>query len=375
MRQTPTVTILHGDALAMLRTLDSESVQCVVSSPPYWGLRNYNCEGQIGLEKTPAEYIAKMVGVFDEVRRVLKKGGTAWVNMGDCYATGAGKVGKHPGGGERGEKWSGYRGGHEGKHGYLGAAGKTMGPMTQPNRMPIAGLKPKDMVGMPWRLAFALQESGWYLRSDIIWSKPSCMPESVNDRPTKSHEYIFLLTKSERYYYDAEAIKEPCSPGTHARLAQNVQDQIGSNRANGGAKTNGNMKTVARKSWKGSKFNDGKNLEVHPNVGQNRVKDNLSMDSALAIMPEYRNKRTVWTVAAEPFKGAHFAVYPTALVRPCILAGSKPGDVVLDPFSGSGTTAAVAIELGRSAIAIELNADYIELIKERTNITPGFQFK
>lgn len=198
------ITILQGDCLDRLRELPDESVHCCVTSPPYWGLRDYGCAGQIGLEKTPQEYVAKMVEVFSEVRRVLRDDGTCWVNLGDCYATGAGRVGACPGGGERGAKWAGYRGDRDKDPKATG-----IGPMTQPNRMPLPGLKPKDLVGIPWRVAFALQADGWYLRSDIIWHKPSPMPESVTDRPTKSHEYIFMLSKSERYAYDAEAIKEP----------------------------------------------------------------------------------------------------------------------------------------------------------------------
>lgn len=342
------VTILQGDALERLREFPDESVQCCVTSPPYWGLRDYGVKSQIGLEPTTEEYLAKIVAVFSEVQRVLRRDGTCWVNMGDCY---------------NGSGLSGGKAKIKGTLSFRGAIGK--------GKVEASDLKPKDLIGMPWRVAFALQSSGWYLRCDIIWHKPNPMPESVTDRPTKSHEYLFLFSKSPKYFYDAEAIKEACRESTHARLAQNVQDQIGSARANGRAKTNGNMKAVARKSWKGSYFHDGKNAAVHPNVGRNRVKDNLSMDSALAIMPEYRNKRSVWTVPTAAFSEAHFATYPPDLIRPCIRAGSRTGDTILDPFGGSGTTAQVALEEGRKAIIIELNPDYIQMIRDRTNVTPG----
>jgi DNA modification methylase len=197
--------IRQGDALEVLRTMPDESVNCVVTSPPYWGLRDYGTAGQLGLESSPWEYLERMTDVFREVRRVLRKDGTCWVNMGDCYATGAGKVGDHPGGGTQGERWK------DSNQDPKRSSPRPRGPMTQPNRMPQTGLKPKDLVGMPWRLAFALQDDGWYLRQDIIWHKPSPMPESVRDRCTKAHEYLFLLAKSERYYFDQNAILEPIS--------------------------------------------------------------------------------------------------------------------------------------------------------------------
>lgn len=230
----------------------------------------------------------------------------------------------------------------------------------------VSGLKPKELAGIPWRVAFALQSDGWYLRSDIIWHKPNPMPESVTDRPTKAHEYLFLLTKSARYHYDAEAIKEACSPSTHARVSQDVANQIGSTRANGGAKTNGNMKAVVNRSWNGSKFHDNRK-----HGGRDEVKNNAGFDAALSVMPEMRNKRSVWTVASQPYKEAHFATFPPKLIEPCILAGCPAGGVVLDPFGGSGTTGQVALELGRKAILCELNEDYLPLIGRRTNITPG----
>lgn len=333
----PELKIICGDALQQLRMLKPESVQCCVTSPPYWGLRDYGCAGQMGREESPAEFVGNMVQVFEEVRRVLRSDGTLWVNMGDSYATPPGSSG------------------HQGKGGLRASRSFTA---SSSSRKGLGGLKPKDLCGVPWRLAFGLQDAGWYLRSDIIWHKPNPMPESVSDRPTKAHEYIFLLTKQERYFYDGDSIREPASPNTHSRLAQDVENQIGSFRANGGAKTNGAMKAVQRKQPKGC-------------ASPGRVKDNESMDSALSIMPIDRNKRTVWTVPTYSFSGAHFATFPPNLIKPCIMAGSRAGDVVLDPFGGSGTTGQVALELGRSAILIELNPAYVELIKKRCTITPG----
>ncbi len=372
-----------------MRTLPAESVNCCVTSPPYWGLRDYGVTGQIGLEPTIAEYLTKMVAVFREVHRVLRADGTAWVNMGDTYA--ASRSYQVPDG-----KNKACDEHHKGAH-----------RITD-------GLKPKDLCGVPWRLAFALQDDGWYLRSDIIWSKPNPMPESVTDRPTKSHEYIFLLSKHEKYYYDQEAILEPCSESTHARLAQNIQDQIGSTRANAGAKTNGNMKAVSRNTGVGWDYtsrvnpNDGRarerikkegpNSRMHvpraagredsmPNpsssslrdvgIGQNArprkaapngsgTKNNESFNDAMAIMPTMRNKRSVWTVATESFKEAHFATYPKALITPCILAGCPVGGTVLDCFGGSCTTGQVAEKCGRNSILIELNPEYIKIGKRRT---------
>ena len=222
----PTCRILIGDVLVRLRELPDESVNCVVTSPPYWGLRDYGVAGQIGLEDSPQEFIRKLVVVFREVRRVLRRDGTCWVNMGDCYTDGG-------------------RGSDD--HSTLEGSRNNQAECRKVDvRTKFTGLKRKDLVGQPWRLAFALQDDGWWLRQDIIWSKPNPMPESVRDRCTKSHEYIFLLTKSRRYYYDAEAILEDCSPNSHPRLAQDVVQQIGSERAHGGTKANGNMKAVAR---------------------------------------------------------------------------------------------------------------------------------
>ena len=311
--------LLDGDCLDILPTLAAGSVQCCVTSPPYWGLRDYGCNGQLGLEATPEEYIAKMVAVFREVWRVLKNDGTLWLNMGDSYNNFRTQMG--PG---------------QGLHGREKLNGKPS-PVSRGRGTPV--LKEKDLCGIPWRLAFALQSDGWYLRSDIIWHKPNPMPESVTDRPTKSHEYIFLLTKAERYFYDAEAIKEPLQESSLER----GYSQVGKNY----------VAPKAMESPAGVKAKES--FQV--------IRNNI---------PNGRNKRSVWTVATQPYSDAHFATFPEDLIKPCILAGSRLGDTVLDPFLGSGTTAAVALELGRSAIGIELNLAYAELARARTNVTTGF---
>ncbi len=376
--------ILVGDVLAGLRAMPDASVQCVVTSPPYWGLRDYGVEGQIGLEPTPEEYVERMVGVFREVRRVLRDDGVIWVNLGDSYT-------------------SGNRIGNGTREGYLQATNRGAGGTCDAPRYPTPpGLKPKDLVGIPWRVAFALQADGWYLRSDIIWSKPNPMPESVTDRPTKSHEYVFLLTKQPRYFYDADAIHEPTN----------------SDRVRGPA--------------------------LHPSKDTNG-------NDGLCRRPigEWRNRRSVWEVATQPTPEAHFATMPEALVEPCIKAGTSErgccpvcgapwrrvtergedaglarsaggkadeqpetdrakrlgqrrnaaraaggnhtnpfggrvtarweptctcsaGDpipcVVLDPFGGSGTVAKVARDLGRSSVMIELNPAYVGIMKKRLRV-------
>lgn len=354
-----TVQILSGDCREVLRTLPGGSAHCCVTSPPYWGLRDYgNGAGGIGLEDTADEHIDALVAVFRDVRRVLREDGTLWLNYGDAYAGSWGAQSRGLGVGEK----SSLSGGQ------VHAAPKRTRTGSL-KRMP--GLKPKDLMGLPWMLAFALRADGWYLRQDIIWSKPNPMPESVTDRCTKAHEYLFLLSKSERYFYDQESILEDCSPATHARLAQDVQSQIGSERANGGAKTNGNMKAVSRQSWKGSTFDGPRDLAVRPDTGRKRAaagsgtKNNVSFDAAMAIMPAKRNKRSVWTVATEGYREAHFATFPPALIEPCILAGCPRGGTVLDPFGGAGTTALVADRLQRNAILIELNPEYAAMARRR----------
>ena len=292
------------DVIEYLKSLPDEVVQTVITSPPYWGLRDYGIEGQLGLEKTPEEYIEKMVAIFREVRRCLRDDGTVWINMGDCYA------GTHTTYDGNQAKW---------QHGeYPGR--------DECHRVLIADyLKPKDLCGIPWRLALALQADGWWLRSDIIWSKPNPMPESVTDRPTKAHEYIFLLTKSAKYFYDADAVREP------------AQDWGFRNRDNG--KYTANEPPISG----------------GPHGGLT--------DSNFA--KRGRNKRTVWTIATQPYPEAHFATFPEALVEPCILAGSKEGDTVLDPCMGSGTVAKVAIKHKRHYLGCDINPEYVELAMKR----------
>ncbi len=326
-----------GDVRDGLRAMASAGVRArtCVTSPPYWGLRDYGVAGQLGLEETVDEYVANMVEVFRLARDALADDGTLWLNLGDSYNTQAGAVGSRPGGGGQGDKW------------------KQIGAMTSPNRMPQKGLKPKDLVGIPWRVAFALQADGWWLRQDIIWAKPNQMPESIRDRCTKAHEYLFLLSKRERYYYDADAIAEPISAASIARLSQDIEAQAGSDRANGGAKTNGPMRAVIAGAGRGG---------GHKAAGVGHA--NLAANSVNAYTT--RNRRSVWTIATEAYRDAHFAVMPTALVEPCVLAGSAVGDVVLDPFMGSGTVAQVAQALGRSWVGCELNPEYHAMIARRT---------
>lgn len=340
------ITILQGDALSRLSKLPSDSVQCCVSSPPYWGLRNYGVEGQIGLDKTPEEYVAKIVSVFEEVRRVLKPDGTCWVNLGDSFSTGAGSIGRCPGGGDQGERFL--------REGMVA---------TQPNRMPLPGLKPKDLIGIPWMVAFAMRSAGWYLRRDVIWGKPNGMPESVLDRPVSSHEYVFLFSKSERYFYDHEAVRLPALPESTKRLEQNIDAQLGSLRANGGSE---------RPMKAGGRSTDKQRGHTRRHAGFNDRWDAMKKDE----QQEGRSSlRSVWWLPTAQSKDAHFAVMPSALAAVCILAGSRTGDTILDPFGGSGTTGQVALELGRSAILIELNPEYLPLIERRTNVTPGLALK
>ena len=350
--------ILEGNVLDRLKDIEDGSIQCVVTSPPYWGLRDYgtaeweggdeNCghkvgrfehsvsskqksnsasaghqakekcpkcgairqDKQLGLEETPEEFVDNLVKVFREVKRVLKKDGTCWLNLGDSYSA---------------QRWT--------KKGKTSTEAQPMNKMKDDWRAIAptkkSGLPDKNLIGIPWRVAFALQSDGWYLRQDIIWHKPNPMPESVRDRCTKSHEYIFLLTKSAKYYYDADAVREPCNEGGILRLSQkNIKNQMGSERGNGGMKPNGTMKAVG-------------DLE------------------------KGRNKRSVWTITTKPYKEAHFATFPPELPELCIKAGSREGDIILDPFFGSGTTGWIAQRLGRKWMGIELNTDYIKIAEKR----------
>ncbi len=346
------IKILEGDCRETLHTLPDKSVNCCVTSPPYFGLRDYGNAAQIGLEQTPDAYVAELVAVFREVRRVLRDDGTLWLNLGDSYA-GSGKGG-NPENSPHQKQAS-----NAGSISVIGntarEAAKTKGPGDDRNY----GLPAKNLIGIPWRVAFALQDDGWWLRQDIIWMKPNPMPESVIDRCTKSHEYIFMLTKSARYYYDNEAIKEPMSMSSVDRLSQpNLEQQIGSDRVPG--KTNGNMKAVGKV--------DKQRGHSRRHAGFNDRWDAMSKEEQCSGM---RNKRSVWTVSTKPFKGAHFATFPPDLIEPCVLAGCPPMGTVLDPFGGSGTTGGVALKHGRNAILCELNPEYAAMIPTRVEKISG----
>lgn len=397
--------ILQGHVLNILKTMPDESVQCVVTSPPYWGLRDYKTDGQIGLEKTPEEYVQVIVEVFREVKRVLRSDGTLFLNLGDSYWGGKGASGSSKARATAEER------------GYVQSGGTV-----QMNKRPQDGnhetLKPKDLCGIPWRVAFALQADGWWLRSDIIWSKPNPMPESVTDRPTKSHEYIFLLTKSQKYYFDQEAISEVCSPqnigrrrGTDGKVPANATDfmrtRSGLKNGQGRSYPTRNVRTV----WK-----ENQQIIQMPNCDDCRD-SNISEDKRAALfqtlLSEYEMvvdtvdlplwswwvdlfveklvnpnaeltaedrqnlsrfglieklttiTKTAWEVATQPFPEAHFATFPEAIPEKCIKAGSKIGDTILDPFFGAGTVALVAEKLNRKWIGIEMNPDYVEMAKKR----------
>ncbi|MBF8786613.1 DNA-methyltransferase [Pseudomonas asiatica] len=308
--------ILVGDCIEMMRNLPDQSVHTCITSPPYFGLRDYGVDGQIGLEASPREFIESLVAVFREVRRVLRDDGTLWVNMGDSYAGSWGAHGRDDMG----------LGGQSLSARQIAASARKL---KKPNHI---GFKPKDLMGLPWRLAIALQDDGWYLRQDIIWHKPNPMPESIKDRCTKAHEYLFLLSKSPRYFFDQDAIREP---------AQAQAAPESASRRN----------SFARET----KYTDGE----HGQTAQHRTgRDDVDYD-------ETRNKRSVWTVATASFKGAHFATFPPDLIRPCVLAGSPRGGMVLDPFGGAGTTSLVAMQEGRKSVICELNPEYAALARQR----------
>lgn len=334
------VQIINGDCRTELAKLADESVNCVVTSPPYFGLRDYGVDGQIGLEHTPEAFVAELVAVFREVRRVLRNDGTLWLNLGDSYNT---------------------KNHRRDASAYVDGGTRQLRAAEANNQSPRRfdeTLKEKDLVGIPWRVAFALQADGWYLRQDIIWSKPNPMPESVQDRCTKAHEYVFLLSKSPRYWYDADAIAEPVTASTVARLAQDVEAQEGSHRVPG--KTNGAMKAVgrARGVYTEQAFQDRPQSE--PRGSKSNFGDF-----------ETRNARSVWTIATQPFSEAHFATFPPELAERCIKAGCPVGGTVLDPFGGAGTSGMVADRLQRNAILIELNPAYAEIARNRITKDAG----
>lgn len=310
--------IIQGDALTVLKTLPDQCVQTAVSSPPYYSLRDYGIEGQLGLEDTPEEYVARMVDIFREVRRVLKDNGTLWLNLGDSYAT------------------DGLRTNTNGV-GSRSFAGNPDNSFVQKHICQHAehGVQAKNLIGIPWRVAFALQADGWYLRQDIIWHKPNPMPESVTDRCTKAHEYIFLLSKSQRYYFDNEAIREEIKSTTNGSVS---------------VRPSGDSRTRDKEHW------------GIPHEGRGNVTRTYTEIKGA-------NKRSVWTVATKPYKHAHLAAFPPDLIRPCILAGAPTQHTVLDPFMGSGTTAVVAKQLHRHYLGIELNPAYIDLARERLGET------
>jgi DNA modification methylase len=313
-----TARIICGDALTALCDLPDQSVNTCVTSPPYWGLRDYGVDGQIGLEETPEAYVSRLVEVFREVRRVLRDDGTLWLNLGDSYASNSHTQSTPKA--------------YGGRFGEAGGSGRSV---VETERITVrrpdgwtTGLKPKDLVGIPWRVAFALQADGYYLRQDIIWHKPNPMPESVRDRCTKAHEYLFLLSKSPRYYYDKDAIREPYAETSAGRYKY----------AFGG----GPAAVVTN----------------NPAVGG-------AVPHTTQPNPEGRNKRDVWTVTTKSYPEAHFATFPPDLIRPCVRAGCPAGGLVLDPFAGAGTTGLVALEEGRDFLGIELNPEYVGLIEKR----------
>jgi len=322
-----TSLLINGNALHI--PLADCAVQCVVTSPPYWGLRDYSVSGQLGLERVPdclgwatkqpcgECFVCHMVQVFREVRRVLRDDGTVFLNLGDSFFSDGQR---HTGRNDTNRETPGGRG------------GSFRGGVRHAISCDTSGLKPKDLIGIPWRVALALQADGWYLRSDIIWAKPNPMPESVTDRPTKAHEYIFLLSKQARYFWDADAVKEPANPDHFGRYKYEFWPE-GTKEESGGGRPGGASNTGGIKDY------DGK-----------------------------RNIRTVWTLATQPTKEAHFATFPEKLVEPCIKAGSRIGDVVFDPFAGSGTVARVSIKLGRRAVGTELSMTYLlDIAKRRTD--------
>ena len=306
--------ILCGDALSVLKSLPSDSVHCCVTSPPYYGLRDYGVDGQIGLEQTPGEYVARLTEVFREVRRVLTPEGTLWLNIADSYA----------GSGKGAGKWSTDHPA-KGKQRYIYTAEDPAARL--PKEWP--GVKPKDMIGIPWMLAFSLRTDGWYLRSDIIWHKPNCLPNSMKDRPVNCYEHVFLLAKSKKYHFDYTALQVPMAESSKARY---------------------------RRGFYASKYAEGAPGQPSQTINQPRPGEEA---------PAMRRGRDIWTIGTNNYRAAHFATFPVELVKPCLLAGCPEGGIVLDPFFGAGTTGVAALMLGRQYIGIELNPDFCEIARKR----------
>lgn len=380
---TPAIDIRTGDALKLLRAMPADSVHCVVTSPPYYGLRDYGTASvnwppyhyapmpslpllkvkrqtcSLGLEADPFSFVGHLVLIFEEIRRVLHPQGTAWVNMGDSYA--------------------GARGGKQGKNGQC--ADRTAAAMEirhrAADRLP-RGYKAKDLMGIPWRLASALQAAGWYLRQEIIWDKPNPLPESVKDRCTKSHEQLFLLTKSRRYHFDAAAIAEPVSDAMLQQVRDGYDGESSELFVLAGAQDPSSTKRRiiegARKKMTAGKWADDQAAEASSRMVENIARARADGGAHDAPFGLTANKRSVWTVTTAQSKDKHFATFPEDLVKPCILAGCPAEGIVLDPFAGSGTTGKVALELGRSAILLELNPAYAEIARRRCHVTPGFAF-
>lgn len=367
----PTITLLTGDCRDLIKALPDESVQCIVTSPPYWGLRDYGHPKQIGLEPTFEEYVEVIVAFFRECRRVLRKDGTLWLNMGDSY------VGGLRGGGNSKSTLTGSNRSQEQSRmagqriGHRGSFRRDRAPLMNLPHKWVSNLRPKNLIGQPWRVAFALQADGWYLRQDIIWSKPQPMPESVIDRCCKSHEYIFLLAKSPNYHFDHIAIREPASGTAHSR-----GNGVNSKAHNwpGQCAGNGSHTAIDHNKPGGTYKGSIPGRKDGPGQDRRSKKPRQNASFAAAYSKELvstRNKRSVWTVPTFSYSEAHFATFPPDLIKPCILAGCPLGATVFDPFGGSGTTGAVALELGRSAILFEVSPEYVALAERRTHVTPG----
>lgn len=352
------VRILKGDCRSILPTLPEESVHCVVTSPPYFGLRDYGVAGQIGLEPSPDQFVDELVTVFREVRRVLRSDGTCWLNLGDSYANDG--------------KWGGHTGGKHVKALHCSPIGR--------NKR-YTGLKPKDLIGIPWMAALGLRADGWWLRQSLPWVKRNPMPESTRDRPTSAIETVFLLTKSQSYFYDYDAVKRTMAASSIGRLAQDIDGQDGSTRANGGTKTNGTMKAVRGDKQRGHSrrragFNDRWDAMEREEQRGERAFRNTDLFFSSIVPPHggigSDQELIALDVATHSFKEAHFATFPPSLIEPLILAGCPAGGTILDPFGGAGTTGMVADRLQRNAILIELNPEYAAIAERRINKDGGW---